>query len=1248
MDNKKIIKKSIKNDNFDQLLDQELIFAASEAIISESKIPPVLLEQSFTENLFRNKENQLKLINRITANPETIKKGDDQAINNILLKPIFNYLAQNYSDWISGNSELKKLFTDEELSSIPMQDLNASIQNHAFIHIFDIDFQGWFFDRDTGDRKVAPSVPKVNKQERRLFNKFSALASSSSFEIGEASLQACNNSLERLEKIRMTMMIEKKRRDLEKPIIAGFKSKKDFEDYKKQSSDRMMSVKRQQFFQNVPGFFSGMTSLSRKILKKTFLDFDEASSNVMGSAAHQIVFANFAKFPELSEDQNLISDKKTASLASFINREKIAQLELTLSNAIQKPNIGDSQFDRQVPNDEMPDEKYSASEIIEISKQVLSKELVSPDDKPLADWYFSEKNDYLVSEIEKLMGEPGMKSLVKKIPILILKTGLRSGPANYENLYDMSSKILSETSAKQKHALLMYLAKKDFDESDWGRFYNIVDNIGLVVAGITIFVAPLLIPAEMAAVEAGKRVAFQKLREKIVKRLGKELSEKILYTIGIVDVAEITAQGFRATYVINTEERESIRKVIDAISKVKSDLPGPAEMKEILEKEDLDKASILEKITTAEKLINNLNKMSIEAVKDTKIAEILIKNSKIGSSLNVRERIGDPIIAESIKELRKLLQVISEEKPSNLLDRAVSIGNFYSEWNIVVNYIQSYIDHYEKLGQEVKKHKIWMPERALQNENLLREKNKKNKQLTPAQKQHRAKLAFSKEHQRFAVRNFWTRGATAENHQVGHEVIHANLKILEGQIEVIERSLGMDPKSLFVSSGFRDLQKNNKVKSMSTSQHRLGKAADLYPRGGLTALKLYARIINLINTGKLYNGGVGIYKNFVHYDIRNKPSRWYNDQYKAKKANSEEIKNAIAADLQQLNNLAPEPAKKKAVELQKKENKITGGDAEQEDSKEIAKDAKAPLMKPATVKAIPAAKAKIKQQDIRCSQDYYSIEKMRAGIVHVFKGGEPCKLSGDYRYRISTIFGFLKNSFATNPDYSFAFKGYNELSSYCKKRTWNKVSKLIKKQQNWLISTKKKDPRASMREVAGIGDKIKSNLLYSVSNYVVDINLGSMLGRGSLTDTVCITYMKTSDNQVCPIVFLAPRTENFSISTWYLDFLKDGFGVISPKKNHDAMLGASTKNVNFVKARLNKIKKRFEKLLEIYNLNQESSLSKTSQFIQTIRITKQCILIVNKFNNALDSFLNNPNHETLTQVVKAGFVLGLITRSYYT
>lgn len=78
---------------------------------------------------------------------------------------------------------------------------------------------------------------------------------------------------------------------------------------------------------------------------------------------------------------------------------------------------------------------------------------------------------------------------------------------------------------------------------------------------------------------------------------------------------------------------------------------------------------------------------------------------------------------------------------------------------------------------------------------------------------------------------------------------------------------------LITGSGYRTPSHNKKVKGAVHSQHLTASAADINAKG-YTPKQLAEVIEKLITEGKMQQGGIGVYKGFVHYDIRGKKARW--------------------------------------------------------------------------------------------------------------------------------------------------------------------------------------------------------------------------------------------------------------------------------------------------------------------------------------------------------------------------------------
>lgn len=97
-----------------------------------------------------------------------------------------------------------------------------------------------------------------------------------------------------------------------------------------------------------------------------------------------------------------------------------------------------------------------------------------------------------------------------------------------------------------------------------------------------------------------------------------------------------------------------------------------------------------------------------------------------------------------------------------------------------------------------------------------------------------------------------------------------NIKKLANNLQVIRNYIGLP---VIINSAYRTPSHNKKVGGSPTSQHLYGKAADIRVVG-MSPEQLREIILELIKEGKILEGGVGIYNNFVHYDIRGNRARW--------------------------------------------------------------------------------------------------------------------------------------------------------------------------------------------------------------------------------------------------------------------------------------------------------------------------------------------------------------------------------------
>lgn len=117
----------------------------------------------------------------------------------------------------------------------------------------------------------------------------------------------------------------------------------------------------------------------------------------------------------------------------------------------------------------------------------------------------------------------------------------------------------------------------------------------------------------------------------------------------------------------------------------------------------------------------------------------------------------------------------------------------------------------------------------------------------------------------FSLNEFASADGTAPTNDV-----LKNLTELAKNLEVLRKHLG---QPIRITSGFRSREHNKKIGGALNSFHVLGMAADIQvakmkPEEVAKAIEL------LIKDGKIKEGGLGIYRTWIHYDIRGTKSRW--------------------------------------------------------------------------------------------------------------------------------------------------------------------------------------------------------------------------------------------------------------------------------------------------------------------------------------------------------------------------------------
>jgi uncharacterized protein YcbK (DUF882 family) len=119
--------------------------------------------------------------------------------------------------------------------------------------------------------------------------------------------------------------------------------------------------------------------------------------------------------------------------------------------------------------------------------------------------------------------------------------------------------------------------------------------------------------------------------------------------------------------------------------------------------------------------------------------------------------------------------------------------------------------------------------------------------------------------------NFSTHEFTRKCDDTLPTALKPNLNELTKNLQIIRNHIH---KPVIVISGYRSSRCNLRVRGAQKSQHMHAKAADIVVKN-MSHDDLHRLILKLIKEGKIREGGVGLYRTHVHYDIRGYRSRWY-------------------------------------------------------------------------------------------------------------------------------------------------------------------------------------------------------------------------------------------------------------------------------------------------------------------------------------------------------------------------------------
>lgn len=120
------------------------------------------------------------------------------------------------------------------------------------------------------------------------------------------------------------------------------------------------------------------------------------------------------------------------------------------------------------------------------------------------------------------------------------------------------------------------------------------------------------------------------------------------------------------------------------------------------------------------------------------------------------------------------------------------------------------------------------------------------------------------------TKNFTQREFKSRDGSKMPEGVLCNIKDLADNLQVLRDFLG---EPIRINSAYRSEAHNKAIGGSKTSQHLLGKAADIKVKD-IDTKDLYLIIESLILDEQMTDGGLGLYDTFVHYDIRGTKARW--------------------------------------------------------------------------------------------------------------------------------------------------------------------------------------------------------------------------------------------------------------------------------------------------------------------------------------------------------------------------------------
>jgi uncharacterized protein YcbK (DUF882 family) len=430
-----------------------------------------------------------------------------------------------------------------------------------------------------------------------------------------------------------------------------------------------------------------------------------------------------------------------------------------------------------------------------------------------------------------------------------------------------------------------------------------------------------------------------------------------------------------------------------------------------------------------------------------------------------------------------------------------------------------------------------------------------------------------------------------------------NVRALAIELEKIRNKTG----ALGISSGYRTPDYNTSINGATTSQHMLGRAADIKPAKGNTKTipQIYKIVNDMMASGEITAGGLGYYDGWVHYDIRGSRVAW---------GDKGKIATALGA-----------------------EAKVTSGANTEGDESDTAKIIKSWSLGSNTqtpTGSAPPQRGATSKTACHGAKNIKNGYDLRNTLALILKGGEYCKygLGEDDRAgrkTFSTAYSYLSNAQYIGKASEQAIRDQIRISNNIKNIFWRNME----------------DHLAG--GAPGEVKKFKWNLDNSFSD-IYGLNFGAFdLDRGDpdrkSPGVYNIGFLHVSKREKRAFCFES-GIETWSRADAFLWAMKGGksvadLDIISPEKLEFKRILNTLKDYHRRAVAFRGFMVMEQRKKERYVFNKDPKLLQ-----EVLKLCNNFILACRLLSQAIRGFQSNPSNETLLAIMRPGETISRLSR----